>query len=64
MYAQAVELVRSRQRASVSLIQRYFGIGHNRSARLIEAMEGSVVGPAQSDGTRELLEKSALTSRL
>ncbi|WP_257225146.1 DNA translocase FtsK [Janthinobacterium sp. 35] len=39
LYAQAVEVVRSRQRASISLVQRYLGIGYNRAARLIETME-------------------------
>ena len=39
LYAQAVELVLSRQRASVSLVQRYLGIGYNRAARMIEVME-------------------------
>jgi len=48
MYDQAVELVRSRQRASISLVQRYLGIGYNRAARLIEAMEaGGVVKGTQ-----------------
>ena len=48
LYEQSVELVRSRQRASISLVQRYLGIGYNRAARLIEAMEaGGVVKGTQ-----------------
>ncbi|MGK5031499.1 DNA translocase FtsK [Janthinobacterium sp. DSP2-3-3] len=52
LYDQAVELVRSRQRASISLVQRYLGIGYNRAARLIEAMEAaSVVKVTQGNYT-------------
>jgi DNA recombination-dependent growth factor C len=39
LYEQAVEVVRTQQRASISLVQRYLLIGYNRAARLIEAME-------------------------
>ncbi|MDQ4625055.1 DNA translocase FtsK [Janthinobacterium lividum] len=55
LYDQAVELVRIRQRASISLVQRYLGIGYNRAARLLGSMEGSVVGPMQSNGNRHLI---------
>ncbi|WP_307722146.1 DNA translocase FtsK [Duganella callida] len=55
LYDQAVAVVRTNQRASVSLIQRHLLIGYNRAARLLEAMEGSVVGPAGSNGSREIL---------
>ncbi|WP_322534615.1 DNA translocase FtsK [Duganella zoogloeoides] len=55
LYDQAVAVVRTNQRASLSLIQRHLSIGYNRAARLLEAMEGSVVGPIQSNGNRELL---------
>ena len=56
LYAQAVELVRSRQRASVSLMQRYLGIGYNRAARLIEEMEaGGVISVAASNGDRKVI---------
>lgn len=48
LYEQSVELVRSRQRASISLVQQYLGIGYNRAARLIEAMEaGGVIRGTQ-----------------
>gem|GEM_PF-6884093 len=39
LYEQAVEVVRTQQRASISLLQRHLLIGYNRAARLIEAME-------------------------
>lgn len=64
LYDQAIEVVLTHRRASVSLVQRQLRIGYNRAAGLIKAMEGSIVGPAQSNGARELLEKSGLTSRL
>jgi DNA segregation ATPase FtsK/SpoIIIE-like protein len=55
LYDQAVEVVRTQQRASISLVQRYLGIGYNRAARLLDAMEGSIVGPMHSNGSRNLL---------
>ncbi|WP_240943774.1 DNA translocase FtsK [Janthinobacterium lividum] len=58
LYCQAVEVVRTHQRASISLIQRHLRIGYNRAARLLEAMEGSVVGSMRSNGSRELLAQS------
>jgi DNA recombination-dependent growth factor C len=45
LYEQAVTVVRTNQRASISLIQRHLRIGYNRAAQLLEAMEGKVVGP-------------------
>jgi recombination associated protein RdgC len=55
LYEQAVTVVRTNQRASISLVQRHLHIGYNRAARLLEAMEGSVVGPMQSNGHRAVL---------
>lgn len=55
LYEQAVQIVRTNRRASISLIQRHLRVGYNRAARLLEAMEGTVVGPMLSSGTRELL---------
>ncbi|WP_229258152.1 DNA translocase FtsK [Duganella margarita] len=55
LYEQAVTVVRTNQRASISLIQRHLRIGYNRAAHLLEAMEGSVVGPMLSSGYREVL---------
>lgn len=54
LYEQAVAVVRTNQRASISLVQRHLRIGYNRAARLLESMEGTVVGPLV-DGNRELL---------
>ncbi|KAB8062120.1 hypothetical protein GCN74_03400 [Janthinobacterium sp. FT14W] len=56
MYGQAVELVRSRQRASISLVQRYLGIGYNRAGNLLETMEAmGVVSGMASNGNRTVL---------
>ncbi|WP_308410574.1 DNA translocase FtsK [Janthinobacterium sp. AD80] len=43
LYDQAVEVVRTNQRASISLVQRHLRIGYNRAARLIESMEAAGV---------------------
>jgi DNA segregation ATPase FtsK/SpoIIIE-like protein len=41
LYEQAVAVVRTNQRASISLVQRHLRIGYNRAARLLEAIEAS-----------------------
>ena len=56
MYLQAVEIVTSKQSASISLVQRHLRIGYNRAARLLEAMEAAgVVSPMSNDGSRTVL---------
>jgi len=58
-YHEALELVKQKGFASISMIQRYLRIGYNRAARIVEIMEKQgIVAP--SDGTskpRELLIK-------
>jgi len=58
-YDEALELVKQKGFASISMIQRYLRIGYNRAARIVEIMEKKgIVAP--SDGTskpRELLIK-------
>jgi len=58
-YSEALELVKQKGFASISMIQRYLRIGYNRAARIVEIMEKKgIVAP--SDGTskpRELLIK-------
>jgi S-DNA-T family DNA segregation ATPase FtsK/SpoIIIE len=58
-YHEALELVKKKGFASISMIQRYLRIGYNRAARIVEIMEKrGIVAP--SDGTskpRELLIK-------
>jgi S-DNA-T family DNA segregation ATPase FtsK/SpoIIIE len=49
LYDNAVELVKSRKKASISMLQRHFRIGYVRAARLIDLMEqNGVVGPAET----------------
>jgi S-DNA-T family DNA segregation ATPase FtsK/SpoIIIE len=49
LFDEAVKLVRSRNKASISMLQRHFRIGYTRSARLIDLLEErGVVGPAES----------------
>ncbi|MEO7761433.1 MAG: DNA translocase FtsK 4TM domain-containing protein [Casimicrobiaceae bacterium] len=56
MYDQAVQIVLSSRRASISLVQRHLRIGYNRAARLIEQMERSgLVSAMQTNGNREVL---------
>jgi len=54
---QAIEIVRSSQKASASMLQRRLHIGYPRAARLIDDLEElGVVGPAVSGGReREVL---------
>jgi S-DNA-T family DNA segregation ATPase FtsK/SpoIIIE len=56
LYDQAVRIVLESRKASISGVQRRLKIGYNRAARMIETMEAAgLVGPAQSNGTREVL---------
>ncbi|WP_371867444.1 DNA translocase FtsK [Duganella guangzhouensis] len=56
LYQQAVTVVRTNRRASVSLLQRHLRIGYNRAAHLMNAMEAAgVVSAAASNGDRALL---------
>jgi S-DNA-T family DNA segregation ATPase FtsK/SpoIIIE len=57
LFEQAVALVKKDKRVSTSYIQRYFKIGYNRAANIVEQMEahGIVSAPGHS-GKREVLE--------
>jgi S-DNA-T family DNA segregation ATPase FtsK/SpoIIIE len=56
LYDEAVRIVIESRRASVSGVQRRLRIGYNRAARLVEEMESAgLVGPAQANGSREVL---------
>ena len=49
------EYVIDAQKASTSLLQRRFGIGYNRVARLIDLLEEKgVIGPPQGSRPREI----------
>lgn len=59
LYDQAVVIVMESRRASISGVQRRLKIGYNRAARMIEEMErAGLVGPLQSNGSREVLVPS------
>lgn len=56
MYAQAEVAVINSQRASTSWLQRHLGIGYNRAAELIAALEAhGVISEANHVGRREVL---------
>ena len=56
LYAKAVEVVVSTQKASSSLVQRHLKIGYNRAIRLLDAMEYSgVVSALNAAGKRQVL---------
>jgi len=55
-YDEAVRIVAETQRCSTSWLQRKMGIGYNRAAKIVEAMERQgVVGPANGVRDREVL---------
>ena len=56
LYDEAVKIVTTERKPSISYVQRRLKIGYNRAARLLEAMENAgLVGPLQSNGAREVL---------
>ena len=56
LYNQAVEIVRTDKKASISYIQRRLRIGYNRAASIIERMEDEgVVSKTDHVGRREVL---------
>jgi DNA segregation ATPase FtsK/SpoIIIE, S-DNA-T family len=56
LYDEAVKIVTQERKPSISYVQRRLKIGYNRAARLLEQMEAAgVVGPLQSNGSREVL---------
>ncbi len=56
LYDEAVQIVTSTRKSSISGLQRRLKVGYNRAARLVEDMEAAgVVGPMESNGSREVL---------
>jgi DNA segregation ATPase FtsK/SpoIIIE, S-DNA-T family len=56
LYDEAVRIVTTERKPSISYVQRRLKIGYNRAARVLEAMEmAGLVGPLQSNGAREVL---------
>ena len=58
LFDEVVEFVKMQQKASTSLLQRRFGIGYNRAARLIDTLEDrGIIGPANGSKPREVYLK-------
>ena len=56
LYEDAVKIVLETRHASVSVLQRRFGLGYSRAARLIDMMEEEgIVGPYRGSRPREIL---------
>jgi S-DNA-T family DNA segregation ATPase FtsK/SpoIIIE len=56
MVPDAIEVLRSSQRASTSMLQRRLRIGYNRAARIMEILEDEgIVGPDNGSQPREIL---------
>lgn len=58
LYEEIKEYVIDVQKASTSLLQRRFGLGYNRAARMIDVLEDrGIIGPAQGSKPREVYVK-------
>lgn len=58
LYTQAVQIILSSDRPSISYLQRRLGIGYNKSATLIEKMEqNGILSAPDSTGKRTILTK-------
>nr|WP_275891022.1 DNA translocase FtsK [Holdemania massiliensis] len=63
LYEEVREYVIETQKASTSLLQRRFGIGYNRAARLIDVLEErGIIGPVQGSKPRDVYIKKNETS--
>jgi S-DNA-T family DNA segregation ATPase FtsK/SpoIIIE len=60
LYDEAVRIVTSERKPSISYVQRRLKIGYNRAARLLEGMEqAGIVGPLQPNGGRDVIAPAA-----
>ena len=58
LYDEAVKLVIREQKASTSFIQRYFRIGYNRAATIIEKMEeNNIISKPGRAGKRDIISE-------
>jgi DNA segregation ATPase FtsK/SpoIIIE-like protein len=64
VYADACELVRATQNTRISHLQCALGIGYNRAARLIEAMEvDGIVSHTDKHGIRKMMTPNVKLTR-
>jgi S-DNA-T family DNA segregation ATPase FtsK/SpoIIIE len=61
LYDEAVAIVTSSRKASISYLQRRLKIGFNRAARLIEDMQNRNIVSTQNNGVREVLAPPPVT---
>ncbi len=55
LYDRAVEVVAEAQKVSTSMLQRRLGVGYNRAAKIVDAMEErGVIGPSRGTTPREV----------
>jgi S-DNA-T family DNA segregation ATPase FtsK/SpoIIIE len=53
---QCIEVIRSEQKASVSLLQRRLRLGYTRAARIMDELENrGIVGPGKGAEPRDIL---------
>lgn len=58
LFKEVTDYVIEAQKASTSLLQRRFGIGYNRAARMIDVLEDhGIIGPSRGSKPREVLRK-------
>ena len=58
LYNDVVEFIAKTKKASTSALQRRFGIGYNRAARLIDTLEeNGLIGPSNGSKAREVYVK-------
>jgi S-DNA-T family DNA segregation ATPase FtsK/SpoIIIE len=56
LYEQVLDFIKTNDEISISMLQRHYRIGFNRSARLIEKLENDgLIAPAQSGKPRKVL---------
>jgi DNA segregation ATPase FtsK/SpoIIIE-like protein len=59
LYDQAVDVVRTNQRASISLVQRHLRIGYNRAERLLDAMaDAGQISKQTSNDFRQIISSA------
>lgn len=60
LYDKGVQIVADAQKVSTSMLQRRLGVGYNRAAKIVEAMEmQGVIGPSRGTTPREVYVSAA-----